>query len=172
MLHAVLRILDRKNLLKFLGGIVLVLLSGCAFHGGQREGKTKIAPQKVFTYPMDRVWRAAQLSLNYPIKVENLDQGYIQTEEVRSSEGFQSPVAEDARPSVRYSITLNLTKGNMGGRPSTLVTIGKKISASKDFFSEDSEYESDGLEELSIFYRIERELIVQDGLARAQKSSP
>jgi hypothetical protein len=63
---------------------------------------------------------------------------------------------------------MTFAKGKTEGRESTRVTIDKRMEILRDFFSEPETIESDGLEEKMIFYRIERELIIQDALKRAQ----
>lgn len=151
-----------------------LILSACALvQPAPREGRVKISPQKVFPYAFDKVWRAAQLTLNYPIKEENIEQGIMRTEDIRATDGFVSPDTNSASsPSAKYNLTLHFAKGFMAGRPSTMVNIEKKLVATKDFFSDDSNIDTDGLEELALFYRIEREVTIQDALARAQKSNP
>jgi hypothetical protein len=53
------------------------------------------------------------------------------------------------------------------GKESTRVTIEKKIETFKDFISETQIVPSDGLEEQTLFYRMERELIIGAALKRA-----
>lgn len=125
--------------------------------------------QRVFYFPYDSVWRAAQLALKYPIAVNNMDNGILETDFIKALDGFTAP-HETKRPSdgIRYKITLSLARGRVEGKDSVRVNIIKTLEKKRDFFSEPESLESDGLEEKTIFYRIERELIVEEALKKAQ----
>jgi hypothetical protein len=133
--------------------------------------KTKEAKfnyQKVYFYSYDNVWRAAQLSLKYPIAVNNMDHGILETDFIKADDGFIAPVEEKIPSSgVRYKITLTLSKGKVEGRESVRVTITKLVEKKRDFFAETETLVSDGLEEKVIFYRMERELVIDDALKKA-----
>jgi hypothetical protein len=126
--------------------------------------------QKIYMYSFDSVWRASQLTLKYPISVNNMDSGVLETEWIQALDGFQSPT-ETKLPSsgVRYKITLTLTRGKAQNKESVRVNIFKKIERKRDFFSEPEPLQSDGLEEQVIFYRIERELVIEEALKKAQE---
>ena len=66
---------------------------------------------------------------------------------------------------------INFAKGVTNGKESTRVTIEKKIEVFKDFVSNTEFIPSDGLEEQSLFYRIEREIIVDKALKNASSIS-
>ncbi|HEY1079358.1 MAG TPA: hypothetical protein VGE46_04645 [Bdellovibrio sp.] len=128
----------------------------------------QINKQKVFFANYDQVWRAAHAVLKYPIAQENQDTGVIETEYIKGIDGWLPP-NEQRPPSsgIRYKLTLTFAKGKTEGRESTRVTIDKKVEILRDFFSEPEYMETDGLEEKIIFYRIERELIINEALRRA-----
>ncbi|WP_374000321.1 hypothetical protein [Bdellovibrio bacteriovorus] len=154
----------------------LVIITGCSLFGcslfdkkpsaHQRMGQ--INKQKVFFAPYDNVWRAAHAVLKYPIAQENQDTGVIETEYIKGIDGWQPP-GQTERPSggIRYKLTLIFARGKTEGRESTRVTIEKRMEILKDFFSEPETMETDGLEEKIIFYRIERELIINEALKKA-----
>lgn len=128
----------------------------------------QINKQKVFFATQDAVWRAAHAVLKYPIAQENQDTGIIETEYIKGVDGWLPP--NEARPpssGIRYKLVLTFAKGKTEGRDSTRVTIDKKMEILRDFFSEPEYMETDGLEEKIIFYRIERELIINEALKRA-----
>lgn len=128
----------------------------------------KVSYHKVFNYSYEAVWRAAQLTLKYPIAVNNIDNGVLETEWIRSSDGFIAPGAtKEPSAGSKYKITLNMVKGKLENKPSVRVTITKKIESQKDFFSDVEQKGSDGLEEKVIFYRIEREILIDEGLKKA-----
>ena len=132
----------------------------------------KYSYQRIFFYPYDSVWRAAQLSLKYPISVNNMDNGILETDWVRGIDGFIAPHIEaDPSPGVRYKIQLSLVKGKVDHHDSVRVTIIKRIEKQRDFFSEPEILETDGFEEKVLFYRMERELVIEEALRKAQKQS-
>lgn len=151
---------------------------GCFFFGcslfDQRPNSTISsivaggANQRVLYAPYDQVWRAAHTVIKYPIAGENQDTGLLETETIKFLDGWLPP-ENPKQPShgMRYKLLLTFAKGRIEGRESTRLTIEKKIEKHKDFFSEPDQIESDGLEEKVIFYRIERELIINETLRRA-----
>lgn len=150
----------------------LLTVSGCGLFGSRSDSPDKIiqraSQQKIFFASYDSVWRAAHASLKYTIANENQDYGVIETDYIKSVDGWLPP--DQTRPeykSARYKLILNFAKGTSNGRESTRVTIEKKIEIFKDFISEREVVPSDGLEEQSLFYRIERELLVNQALKRA-----
>ncbi|WP_413568305.1 hypothetical protein ACLWBD_11745 [Bdellovibrio sp. HCB117] len=156
--------------------VLLVILTGCTLFGcslfdkkpsaHQRMGQ--INKQKVFYASYDAVWRAAHAVLKYPIAQENQDTGVIETEYIKGLDGWLPP-NEQRPPSsgIRYKLIMTFAKGTTQGRESTRVTIDKRMEILRDFFSEPEPMESDGLEEKIIFYRIERELVINEALKRA-----
>lgn len=154
----------------------IVILTGCTLLGCSLFDKkpsaharmAQINKQKVFFAPYDSVWRAAHAVLKYPIAQENQDTGFIETEYIKGLDGWLPP-NEQSPPSsgIRYKLTLTFAQGKTDGRESTRVTIDKKMEILRDFFSAPESLESDGLEEKILFYRIERELIINDALKRA-----
>ena len=150
----------------------ILMLSGCGLlaprPGSPDEIVEKASQQKIFYAPYDSVWKAAHTALSYTIANENQDYGVIETDFVKSVDGWVRP--DQTRPdfkSARYKLILTFARGATGGRESTRVTIEKKIEIFRDFVSEKKVVASDGLEEQSIFYRIEREILVQQALKKA-----
>jgi uncharacterized protein YceK len=155
--------------------LFLVMLSfavgGCASLTSRQKSADKlvkkVATQKVFYYPYESVWRAAQLALKYPFAVNNMDSGLLETESIRGLDGWLAPeVNRDPSAGLKYKIMLNLVKGNVNSKETVRVTLTKKIEIQRDFFSESSQVPTDGLEESVIFYRIERELIIEEALKK------
>lgn len=127
----------------------------------------QINKQKLFFASYDNVWRAAHAVLKYPIAQDNQDTGIIETEYIKGLDGWLPPT-ESSPPSsgVRYKLTLTFAHGKAEGRESTRVTIEKRMEILRDFFSEPEPLESNGLEEKIIFYRIERELLINEALKK------
>lgn len=132
----------------------------------------KLIHQRIYYFPYDNVWRAAQLALKYPIAVNNMDHGLLETDFIKGDDGFVPPGMEKAPSSgIRYKISMTLAKGRVEGREGVRVTINKTIEKKRDFFSDAETLYTDGLEERVLFYRMERELIIDEALKKAAKSS-
>jgi hypothetical protein len=164
-----------KILLAALGlGLGWILFSGCtAFQKpeDQQELLLKSGPiQKVFFVKYETLWRAVHQVLKYPIAAENQDTGLIETEYVKMADGFIHPVTgKPPTRGTRYRFVFKLIKGKVSGRASVRVVIDKQIELLKNFFSDPERIPSDELEELSLIYRIERELMLTETLEKANK---
>ena len=154
--------------------VLLIFLAGCSSQplAEKKTRKSRLNQQKIYFASYDNVWRAAQLALKYPIFMNNMDNGVLETEFIKADEGFQAP-ADDGIPSsgLKYKISLLLVKGKVDGRDSVRVTIKKTMEKRRDFFADPEAIESDGLEELVIFYRIDRELTIDEALRKAAKAA-
>ena len=151
---------------------LLISTSGCALFEKSAESADRIiqkaSQQKIYFAPYDLVWKAAHQSIKYTIASENQDFGVIETDYVKAVDGWLPP--DKSKPqykSARYKLTLTFAKGKIDGKDSTRVTIDKKIEVFRDFISEKQIFSSDGLEELALFYRIEREIIIAQALKKA-----
>lgn len=146
--------------------------SGCALFDRQPDRSSapkKAAIQKAFLVPYDRVWTAALKALKYQLVVNNSETGVIESDFIKGDAFWKLPDQGDKPISagLRYKIVLVLTKGKIDGKPSTRVTIEKKMEVLRDFFSDAETLESDQLEEKTILYRIERELLIEDAIRKA-----
>ena len=151
--------------------IVVFLFAGCTT---LKEGITppqelvkKQSRQKIFLAGYDEVWRAAHTALKYPIANENQDTGVIETDFIKSQDGFIAPESKVPSSGLRYKIYMYFAKGRTQNKESVRVTIDKRIEKLRDFFSDAESLTSDGLEEKILFYRIERELLIMKGLKKA-----
>lgn len=145
----------------------LIPLGGCALLEPPEKDLPPGPQTQVFVVPYDEVWRAVQKALiNYPIQLNNIDQGLIETDIIKAEQVWRPPFG--APPANwRYFLRVKVGKGDVNGRPSTRVAIFKNISLEKDFFSGEDKLPSDGFEEKAILYRIERELILEHSLKKA-----
>ena len=129
----------------------------------------KITKQRVFFANYDSVWRAAHSVIKYPIAQENQDTGMIETDYIKGVDGWLPPDVDKAPSSgIRYKLIFTFAKGSADGRESVRVTIDKKMQIMRDFFSEPESIGSDGLEEKILFYRMEREILINEALKRAK----
>lgn len=150
----------------------LVLLSGCA--SLTSPPKTESAPplEQVFEESYETMWRAVQFALKkYPMKVADIEAGVFETQDVRGDLAWRSPQVGEAKTGgQRYRISIKILKGkNSEGKEATKVIILKRAEVQRDFFSDFEKLPSDGLEEKSIMYRIERELFIEKGLKKVKK---
>ena len=127
--------------------------------------------EKVMIAPYDQVWRAGQLAIGrYSLSINNVDTGVMETDFVKGLDGWIAPHTNKLpSPGTKYKITLRMIKGKVANKESFRVILSKKIKLSKDFFSTPEPIESDELEEISILYRIERELTIEQALKRSAK---
>ncbi|MFZ4404207.1 MAG: hypothetical protein ACOYOK_08920 [Pseudobdellovibrionaceae bacterium] len=148
---------------------ILMLLSGCSlFDSFSTKSAQPKLHKRIFLASYDNVWRATHSALRYPIAIDNQDTGVIETEMIKAVDGWTSATAEQPPPSgLKYKLVILIVKGKVDGQNSTRVSIEKKSTLSKDFFSDPELIDSDGLEEKSIFYRIERELVIMNVLKKA-----
>ena len=163
--------------MKLLGLIIsMLIISGCGSQALQPESTEEIlersSQQKLYYAPYDEVWKAAHSVIKYTIAAENQDFGVIETDYIKAVDGWLPPFRTRPQyPSSRYKLVLTFAKGKKGeAQESVRLTIEKKIEVFKDFISEVKTVNSDGFEEKTIFYRIERELIIAKALKKASEN--
>ena len=93
----------------------------------------------------------------------------METENVKLVDGFLPPHQEaPTSTGAQYKIVMTLVKGKVDGRDGVRVTVNKNLARTRDFFSEPEALVSDGLEERAILYRMDRELIIDEAIKKAQ----
>lgn len=152
--------------------ITLSFASSCALFDPRSESPDKLiekaSHQKIFLANYDAVWKATHTTLKYTITAENQDFGTIETDYVKAVDGWVPPYKNKPDyPGARYKLLLTFAKGETKGKESTRVTIEKKIEVFKNIISDTKSVPSDGTEEKALFYRIERELIINKALEKA-----
>ncbi len=168
--------LNRSSLLKgrlFLPSFLFlsILITGCELFPKKKNPNTQDALNRPFQQEYlasyEAVWRAAQISVRYPISLNNMDTGQLETDWIRALEGFLAPDQKKSPSSgMRYKIILTLVRGRKVNRPTVRVTLRKVVERQRDFFAEPESVATDGLEEKIILYRMERELIIQEALKK------
>lgn len=136
------------------------LISACS-----TTEKTQNDYSRTFNVPYETVWRATQQAmLNYPMNINNMDTGTLQTLYITGKHRYQAPhLEQDFLPSgYQYRININLVQGEKATR----VVISKEVRLQKDFFSEPVDMISDGFEEKSLVYRIRREIQIENLLRK------
>lgn len=155
-------------------GILYLNLLGCA-DTSEIEETVVAHPQSynnTYKYPYEEVWRAAQISLStYPIRINDMDAGVLETDSLKVGQGWTSPHQKKNLAGRKYKIQMKLTKGTSKNEPAIMVKILKTIEVQKDFFANVETAGSDGLEESSLLYRIDRELTIDRAIKRAHKAA-
>lgn len=150
-------------------------LGACALFENRAGPKPEAGPrEQVFFGNFDEIWRATQLALqspnSYPLRVNNMDTGSIETETIKGSLVWIAPhQTETAGGGYSYRLIVRVIKGNIEGRSAYKVTISKQATMQRDFFSEPEERPSDGLEEKVLLYRVGREIQIDRAIKRANK---
>lgn len=161
--------------LSLLGITSILLLSSCGLMELQedkvkRRRSSSLPPSRIFSYSYDNVWRASLTVLKYSITDQNQETGHIETDYVKPADGgwTRPDGTSNVSAGIRYKIAIGLVRVRTeNGKTGVKVTVDKKLERIKDFFSDPEALESDQLEEKSILYRLERELVIDDALKKA-----
>ena len=158
-----------RFLSKFGWYFLLLSMSACATTERGYDGYSPIV--KVFKEDFEKVWRASQIALkNYPMAVNDIDKGLLETGWIKGYDLYRPPLTNAKQQSgSRYKIFLRTIKGRANGEQAIKVTIQKKLEKQRDFFAEMESPKSDGFEEKSLLYRIDREIEVDNALQMAQE---
>lgn len=139
----------------FLPAFLAVFLGGCVSKPAGEPFYTRLY---VGTY--DEVWTAALKALNeYPLKLSNKDSGRIVSETVNGPYNevvltYPDPIELPER--FRYSLDFNFAKLVGDDRqPLIRVRVRKGLEKFHDFYTGWLSFQSDGLEERVLLYRIE-----------------
>lgn len=125
-------------------------------------------PENEYSASFEETWRAVQQAIiSYPLRINNMDMGQIQTTPIRGATAFKPPTeTKNLTGGNRYVLNINVIKVGPGR---TKVTIAKDQEVVRDFISQPEKKNSDGLEEKVIFYRIGREITVERSLLKTKK---
>jgi len=148
-------------------------ISGCALFRENSGPPPSFAPRDQFFFSsFDNVWRCAQIAMQaYPMRINNMDSGIIETESIRGYKVWTPPFSPEATSGgLGYYINIHIVKGVIDGRDTIKVSVSKNIEITPDFFSEPKKLPSDGLEEKAILYRIGRELQIEKALEKALRA--
>jgi hypothetical protein len=159
---------------KFTAALLALGLVASACMSPPKPKKSPPPQRMVFTYKYDRVWRAAQLALaKYPIRVNDMDSGVLETDYIRGEMAWVSPPKTRKPPGgYRYKISVRMVKGwhKKTMAPIVKVTVLKQAEYQKNFFSAFEKTLSDGLEEKSLLYRMGRELKIEKALSKVKSN--
>jgi hypothetical protein len=149
--------------------LLALSLSACATQD-KTAGKVTGPIVQVYEATFEEVWRATQKTLAvYPIKINNADLAQLETEVIRPDKMWQpSHTNKGASSGTRYFLKVSAVKGVKGkDKEAIRLSLEKVITLERDFFAGAERVPSDGLEEESIFYRIQREITLERSLKAA-----
>lgn len=148
--------------------VFLILFGGAGCTSTANKPDTNSPMKRVYFYPFDNVWRAAQMAVaRYPILINNADTGVLETEPIKGDLAWIAPHQTKANTLGRkYKVTLLVFRGKAEGKEGVMVTVKKKVELQRDFLTSET-LASDGLEESSILYRIERELAIEKAIKKS-----
>lgn len=149
---------------KYLAAFFLVLV-GCSSSSKVDVPRTF---EREYAANFDETWRAVQQSIiSYPLKINNMELGQVQTTSIRGNSQFKPPhEAKVKSGGYRYNLSINVLKVSPAV---SRVSILKDVNVFRDFVSKPETKGSDGLEENMILYRIGRELEIEKVLLRESK---
>lgn len=145
-----------------------LFLGACATNEEIKTEKTDYS--RVFRAPYETVWRATQQALlNYPMNINNMDTGQLQTLYITGKHRYKAPHKKrKPYPSgYQYRLNINIVKGKNASK----VVISKNVRLQKDFFSDPDELGTDGFEEKALLYRIRREILIENMLKKQMEKS-
>lgn len=162
-----------SNLLKSF--VIITLVAGCSTMSDDPERIEIPDPgpkSKTFSSPYLDVWKASLITVGkYPLKAYDEDSGTIETDYVKGDEVWNPPhKKKHLRGGYRYKINVRVIRGKGKDKNITKVVLLKQPEIQKDFFSESEKISTDGLEELALLYRIERELALSEALSKVKRN--
>ena len=141
----------------------VLLLVACSSNRPPQDAPNDFS--RVFKAPYETVWRATQQALlNYPMNINNMDTGQLQTLYITGKHRYKAPhEKKKTLPSgYQYRLNISIVKGEKRSK----VIISKEARLQKDFFSDPQDVATDGFEEKALIYRIRREIIIENMLKR------
>ncbi len=156
--------------------IAMSLLAGsCANYEKFRQITEELEiPTKVFKADYNQSWQAViQVMRKYDIAQQNQEAGFIKTRwmdntlEVNFADAFGS---SDAVKAAKFKMVINVVKGYRAGREVSKVTIFRRQLLEQDFLQGWKEVPTDGIQERTLLYRIERLIAIDNKLREIDKA--
>ena len=116
---------------------------------------------QVYTAKLSDVWRALQkVMADYPLNTNSIDQALMETNDLSYRQHWPAFYNLEAKKSQQgdYRLKIQVVKAPAPAKNKVQVWIKKSVFKKTDFFSGPKALPSDGMEELALFYRLEREI--------------
>jgi hypothetical protein len=145
---------------------------GCALFGTPKKTQVPLR-QRVYYATYEEVERAMkQAIVRYPQRIDNPDAGIYETDWVKGDLRFRPvQMKESFSDGYQYRLLIRLVRGKTDAKPAIKVIISKESELKRDFFAAPESLPSDGLEEMILLYRIQRELTLDKAIRRSQDKS-
>lgn len=130
-------------------------------------------PKKVFVSSFTQTWQAVlQVMKTYDLAVQNQEAGVIKTRWIDNTLALNFADAFGSSEMVkaaRFKLIVNVVKGFKGGREVAKVSVFKRQLVEKDFLQGWKVLPTDSIQEKTILYRIERELVIDRKLKKLEE---
>lgn len=157
--------------IKSLLGLTL-LVSCSSYEQFQYMSEEFEVPSQVFNADFNQTWQAViNIMKRYDLETYDQEAGVIKTRwidntlEVNFSDSFGS---SDSVKGARFRLVVNVVKGFRGDREVAKVTIFKRQMIEQDFLQGWKVIPTDGIQEKTILYRIERGLAIDNRLKKIE----
>lgn len=153
----------------------LLLLSGCASYEKFKQITEELEiPSKMYQADFNQTWQAViQVMKRYDIATQNQQVGRIKTRwmdntlQVNFNDAFGN---SDAVKAAEFKLSVNVAEGFSYGRKVTKVTVYKRQRIEQDFLTGWKEQPTDGIQEKTILYRIERLIDIDNKIREIDKA--
>lgn len=154
--------------------LILCLLSGCSYEKFRQVTEENDIPSRIFKADFNQTWQAViQVMRKFDIAQQNQEAGFIKTRwidntlEVNFADAFGS---SDAVKAAKFKMVINVVKGYRAGREVSKVTIFRRQLLEQDFLQGWKEVPTDGIQERTLLYRIERLIAIDNKLREIDKA--
>lgn len=153
--------------------VLFTLLSSCAsYEQFQYMSEEFEVPSQVYKADFNQTWQAViDIMKRYDLEVYDQESGVIKTRwidntlELNFADSFGS---SDAVKAARFRLIVNVVKGYRGDQEVSKVTIFKRQMIEQDFLQGWKVVPTDGIQEKTILYRIERGIAIDNRLKKIE----
>jgi hypothetical protein len=131
-------------------------------------------PSKIYAADYNQSWQAViQVMKRYDISYQNQESGKIKTRwmdntlQVNFTDSFGS---SDAIKAAEFKLLINVAEGYSYGRKVTKITIFKRQRVEHDFLQGWKEKQTDGIQEKTLLYRIDKLIEIDGKLKKLDKA--
>lgn len=154
--------------------LILFLFSGCSYDKFRQVTDENEIPSRIYKADFNQTWQAViQVMRKFDIAQQNQEAGFIKTRwmdntlEVNFADAFGS---SDAVKAAKFKMVVNVVKGYRAGREVSKVTIFRRQLVEQDFLQGWKEVPTDGINERTLLYRIERLIAIDNKLREIDKA--
>ncbi len=163
-----------QKLFKFFSFSLLLLAFSCASYKKFKYITEEFeVPSKLFGTNFNQTWQAVlQVMRTFDLETSNQEAGIIKTRwidntnELNFSDSFGT---SDAVKSAKFKLIVNVVKGYRIDKEVSKVTIYKRQLIEQDFLQGWKEIPSDGIQEKTLIYRINKVIAIDKKLREIEK---